>query len=139
MLENLEELGLSPETALSDLESIQEHYDEAIQRLDGSVAEFQKWEDATLESYEEDSMIRISLPVLSRIVELDQGHERKQAALQYAFTLMNESPPDSEIASSAAEDFGYAEIENGFTITPVEYIEHERSERYTLTIGKPSE
>lgn len=140
MKEALSEYGLTPENALDQLDLADGFLDQAISKLELPADEFQAWErdffDKIPENY---GLVKLLAPPVGKILEVNQAAEQKYDALKLGLALQEEG--DLATVNAETELSGFVRIENedGFTLTPKEYMGHDREYYYSLHFGTPPE
>ena len=129
--QQLTEFGLTPETAFDSFDRIDAFYDEAIQHLGLPASEFEAWENEFMETGREDPLVRLLAPALSAILEHNNALHRKYEALEQGFAIQAQS----EGAAVEDSDFKVTQNENGFTVTPNEFVGSDREYRFSLHFG----
>lgn len=128
--QQLIELGLTPETAFDSFDLLDRFYDEAIQRLDLPAEAFEAWQTEFMEAVSEDSLVQFLAPPLGRILENKNAFLMKYEALERGFAIQLQ---DDVIIEDPK--FKITKNENGFSVTPKEFVGTEDEYRFSLHFG----
>lgn len=137
MKEALKEYGLTPENALDQFDAIDAFYSEAIQRLDDPIEDLKAWEQDKLNSYDENSLARMFLIPISKVVEIDKLSKQKYQMLALGFNIDSPKNAESQSIEYAGATYRIKPNEGGFTITPESSLGHPGEYVHSLHFGAP--
>lgn len=135
-----EELGITAEITLDQFDLIDAYFDGAIERLDQPIEVLEAWQKTYFGSVDEDSFARTLMFKISHVAEVNKAFMRKREAFELGLKLESQRDrPDSLADPSNNGGFVVTQNENGFSLTPEEYIGHKREHSYSLHFGTPPE
>ncbi len=135
LIEELKEMGITPESILDELDKLYTYYTEAASKLDLPLDEFEAWAEARLEGVSEDSFFGMIAPSMTKMARIKAARQSREEALKIGMNLLQKGNVANSTVNVSNTEYSIQKTDSGFKITPVEFLNHEMADRSTLHFG----